>query len=479
MSKKDFDAIVVGSGPNGLAAAIELQRNGLRVLVVEAKSTIGGGLRTASLTLPGFQHDICSAIHPLCAASPYLSTLPLHEHGLEYIFPEIAAAHPFDDGQAAVLHRSLEKTAAGLGEDAQRYLNIFKPLLETWPKIAPDVLAPLHIPAKPIQMAAFGLKAMQPASFFAKHNFKTREARGLWAGMTAHSIQALENLSTSAIGLVLMIAGHSKGWPIPKGGSQSIANALSSYFQSLGGKVQTNFMVTNLSQLPSADAVLFDIAPKQLLKIAGHKFSSIYKWQLEKYKYGMGVYKMDWALDAEIPFKNDSCKRAATVHLGGTLEEIASAERQAARGKHPEKPFVLLAQQSAFDDTRAPEGKHTAWAYCHVPNGSTKSMEQAIEDQIERFAPGFRDRILKKSIMDPAAMERHNPNYVGGDINAGLLDLSQLFTRPALRYSPYKTSAKGLYICSASTPPGPGVHGMSGFHAAKQVLKDFPHLRPL
>ncbi len=479
MSKKDFDAIVVGSGPNGLAAAIELQRNGLQVLVVEGKSTIGGGLRTAGLTLPGFQHDICSAIHPLCAASPYLSTLPLHDHGLEYLFPEIAAAHPFDDGQAGVLHRSLEKTAQGLGADAKHYFKIFQHLVEAWPGIAADVLAPLHVPAKPMQMAAFGLKAMQPATFFAKHNFKTREARGLWAGMTAHSIQPLENLSTSAIGLVLMIAGHSKGWPIPRGGSVSISNALSSYFQSLGGQVQTDFMVTSLSQLPSAEAVLFDIAPRQLLSIAGHKFSNIYKWQLEKYKYGMGIYKMDWALDGEIPFKNESCKDAATVHLGGTLEEIAHSERQAASGKHPEKPFVLLAQQSAFDRTRAPEGKHTAWAYCHVPNGSTRSMENAIEDQIERFAPGFRARILKKNIMDTAAMESHNPNYVGGDINAGLLNLSQLFTRPALRYSPYKTSAKGLYICSASTPPGPGVHGMCGYHAARRVLKDFPHLKKI
>jgi phytoene dehydrogenase-like protein len=477
MSKKDFDAVVVGSGPNGLAAAIELQQNGLQVCILEAKAEIGGGLRTEALTLPGFQHDVCAAIHPLCAASPYLEKLPLHLHGLEYIFPETAAAHPFDDGKAGVLYRSLEKTAKNLGIDEQHYLDIFKPLTKNWPLIAADVLAPLHIPSEPFKMAAFGLKAMTSALYFAKNNFKSREARGLWAGMAAHSIQPLKNLSTSAIALVLMIAGHSKGWPIPKGGAKQIAGALEAYFVSLGGTIQTNFEVSNLAQLPSSEVVLFDITPKQLLKIAGHKFSNIYKWQLEKYQYGMGVYKMDWALDGPIPFTNTSCNEAATIHLGGTLEEVASNEQYTAAGGHPDKPFVLLAQQSVFDPGRAPAGKHTAWAYCHVPNGSTVSMEKAIEAQIERFAPGFRERILAKSIMDTRAMESHNANYIGGDINAGILNLKQLFTRPALRYSPYKTSAKGLYICSASTPPGPGVHGMCGYHAAQQVFKDFPHLK--
>lgn len=471
MHKTDFDAVVVGSGPNGLAAAITLQQAGLSVLVLEGKPEIGGGLRSAELTLPGFMHDTCSAIHPLAVNSPFFRTLPLGAFGLEYIEPPIAAAHPFDDGTAALLTRSVDETARSLGSDEKTYRNLFKPLIEQWPRIDFDVLGPLTFPKHPLDFAQFGLKALPPVTWLAKL-FETPQAKGLLAGMAAHSIQPLSNFTTSAIALVLMTAAHVRGWPLPKGGSQQIARALAAYFISLGGKIETNFYVSSLAQLPSSKAVLFDITPKQLLQIAGHRFSPLYRWQLNRYRYGMGVFKVDWALDGPIPFTAESCRQAGTVHLGNTLEEIADSELRSSKGQHPEKPYVLLAQQSLFDATRAPAGKHTAWAYCHIPNGSTVDMTTAIENQIERFAPGFRDRILARSTMNPAQMEAHNPNYIGGDINGGIIDIGQLFTRPALRWSPYRTSANGLYICSSSTPPGGGVHGMCGHHAALRALKD-------
>lgn len=471
LEKRDYDAIVVGSGPNGLAAAILLQQQGLSVLILEGKDVIGGGLTSAELTLPGFIHDVCSAIHPLAVASPFFKTLPLAAHGLEYIQPTLAAAHPFDDGTAAILDNSIKKTADHLGEDAQVYTALMRSITGAWPLIDQDALGPLHFPAHPLAMAEFGLKALSSATSFAKR-FKTTQARGLFGGMAAHAIQPLSNLSTTAIGLVLMATGHLKGWPIPKGGSASIATALSSYFKSIGGTIKAGAYITSLDQLPSAHAVLFDVTPKQLLQIAGHKFSSIYKWQLERYRYGMGVFKIDWALDGPIPFTADECKQAGTIHLGNTFEEIAGGELMTSKGKQSDKPFVLLAQQSLFDKTRAPEGKQTAWAYCHVPNGSTQDMTTIIENQVERFAPGFRDRILAKHTMNTSQVEAYNHNYIGGDINGGILDIGQLFTRPALRWSPYKTSAKGLYICSSSTPPGGGVHGMCGYNAAKKALKD-------
>nr|WP_068887420.1 NAD(P)/FAD-dependent oxidoreductase [Pedobacter panaciterrae] len=471
MGKTDFDAVVVGSGPNGLAAAIALQQEGLSVLIIEGKNEIGGGLRSAEFTLPGFLHDICSAIHPLAIGSPFFNTLPLQDYGLSYAFPDFAAAHPFDDGTAAVLGSSIEETARLLGDDEQAYLKLLKPLVKDWPNIAADVLGPLHFPKHPIAMAKFGLNALTSATFLAKR-FKTKEARGLWAGMAAHSIQPLSNLTTSAIGLVLMAAAHLKGWPIPVGGSKEIANALSSYFISLGGKIETGRFIKSLDELPSSKTVLFDVTPKQLLQIAGHKFSNIYKWQLERYRYGMGVFKVDWALDGVIPFTAKQARSAGTVHIGNTLEEIVLSEKLSWQGTHSDKPFVLLAQQSLFDSSRAPEGKHTAWAYCHVPNGSVTDMTEIIEKQVERFAPGFRDRILAKHTMNTAEIEAYNPNYIGGDINGGVIDIGQIFTRPALRSSPYRTSAKGLYLCSSSTPPGGGVHGMCGYNAAKRALKD-------
>ena len=471
MENRDFDAIIIGSGPNGLSAAITLQREGLSVLLLEGKDVIGGGLRSAELTLPGFTHDVCSAIHPMAAASPFFKTLPLQSHGLEWLYPEIAAAHPFDDGTAVILKKSAEQTAALLGRDERAYLDLIKPVVKSWPLIVNDVLGPLTIPSHPLDMAKFGLKALSSALTLSKR-FSTKEAKGLWAGMAAHSIQPLSNLATSAIGIVLMAAGHLGGWPIPKGGSQTIANALASYFKSLGGTIETDFYVKSLIQLPSANAILFDVTPRQLLEIAGHKFSSIYKWQLERYRYGMGVFKIDWALDDKIPFTAEECHNAGTVHIGNTIEEISESEHTSSSGRISEKPFVLLAQQSLFDSSRAPHGKHTAWAYCHVPNGSKTDMTNAIESQVERFAPGFKERILARHVFNTEQMEEYNPNYIGGDINGGIIDIGQIFTRPVISTSPYKTSAKGLYICSSSTPPGGGVHGMCGYHAAKKALND-------
>lgn len=471
MSTYEYDAVVVGSGPNGLAAAITLQRKGFSVLVLEAKDTIGGGLRTKELTLPGFKHDVCSAIHPMAVGSPFFSELPLHEFGLKFVHSPLAAAHPFDNGTAAFLSRSLEETADALGKDKKAYLRLIKPLVESWPDIAADAMGPLRFPKHPFQMAAFGLNAIRSAACISKR-FETEEAKGLWAGMSAHAIQPLTNWASAAIGLVLSAVGHIHGWPIPVGGSQSIADALAAYFVSLGGTIQTGVEVTSLKQIPASKAVLFDVTPKQLLKITGDEFSGSYKKQLTNYRYGMGVFKVDWALSEPVPFTAAVCRQAGTVHLGNTFSEIATNEQASSDGKHPAKPFVLFAQQSSFDATRAPEGKHVAWAYCHVPNGSTVDMTQAIEQQVERFAPGFRDTILARHTMNTSELQVYNPNYIGGDINGGIIDIRQLYTRPSLSLSPYRTARKGIYICSSSTPPGGGVHGMCGYHAAQTVIKD-------
>lgn len=475
MSKTDYDAVVVGSGPNGLSAAITLRRAGLSVLLLEAKATVGGGLRSAELTLPGFVHDICSAVHPLAAGSPFFQSLPLAEHGLIFIYPPLAAAHPFDGGTAVALKPSVEETAYALGADEHTYLRLMEPLVAHWPTMAADVLGPLRFPKHPLDMAQFGLSALLSAEQLA-NRFKTKEARGLLAGMAAHAIQPLSNLTTAAIALVLMATGHRRGWPVPKGGSQAIANALVSYYQSIGGKLETNSPIRSMSQLPSAKTIIFDLTPKQVLAIAGDRFSSglanrLYRWQLERYRYGMGVFKIDWALDGPIPFTAPECRQAGTIHLGNTFGEIAENEELSSQGKHPDRPFVLLAQQSVFDTTRAPEGKHTAWAYCHVPNGSTVDRTAAIEKQVERYAPGFRELILARHTLTTAELEVYNPNYVGGDINGGIIDIGQLYTRPIVTLSPYETSVPGLFICSSSTPPGGGVHGMCGYHAARVALR--------
>ncbi|MEX2512642.1 MAG: NAD(P)/FAD-dependent oxidoreductase [Cyclobacteriaceae bacterium] len=468
---KDFDAVVVGTGPNGLAAGIVLVEQGLKVLAIEGKDQIGGGMRTQALTLPGFHHDVCSAIHPMAVAAPFLKTLPLEKYGLELLHPQVLAAHPFQDGSASALYHSLDKTAENLGRDQETYLRLMNPLINHWEDLSADFLAPLKIPKNPFQLAKFGLKALQPAHFFAKR-FVEDKTKGLWAGMAAHGIQPLDNLATSAIALVLMAAGHVAGWPVFKGGSEALATALSKYFMEKGGEIQTGWMVKNLAELPPSKAILFDLGPKQLLEIAGERFSPFYKWQLNRYRYGMGVFKMDFALEGPIPWIAPEARAAGTVHLGGKMEAIRRAEALIWKGQYADDPYVLVAQQSLVDPSRAPEGKHTAWAYSHVPSSSTRDLSKVIIDQIEKSAPGFRKLILAQSTMNCKEIQDYNPNYIGGDINGGVQDITQIFTRPTVSLSPYRTSAKGIYICSSSTPPGGGVHGMCGFHAAKRVLKD-------
>ncbi|HEV2423886.1 MAG TPA: NAD(P)/FAD-dependent oxidoreductase [Terriglobia bacterium] len=465
-----YDAVVIGSGPNGLAAAITVARAGHSVLVREAQETVGGGTRSAELTLPGFTHDVCSAIHPLGVGSPFFKSLPLGEHGLEWIQPPAAAAHPLDEAPAVIIEQSLDATAAGLGADRDAYLGLMRPLVANWDDLALTLLGPPRLPGHPLRLAQFGMRALRSAHTLARSTFRGERARAAFAGMAAHSILPLEKPATGAFGLVLNVLAHAVGWPLPRGGSQKIADALASYLRSLGGEIVTGAPVKSLSELPPARVVLCDITPRQLLALAGDRLASGDQRRLRRYRYGMGVFKLDWALDGPIPWKAAECARAATVHVGGTLDEIAQSERAAWDGRHAERPFVLVAQPSLFDSTRAPAGKHTGWAYCHVPHGSTFDMTGRIESQIERFAPGFRDRVLARSVMTPAKLESHNANLVGGDINGGAQDLPQLFLRPTWRL--YSTSARGVYICSASTPPGGGVHGMCGYHAATRALRE-------
>jgi phytoene dehydrogenase-like protein len=465
-----YDAVVVGSGPNGLAAAVELARNGRSVAVLEAEDTVGGGTRSAELTLPGFVHDVGSAIHPLGYASPFFSTLPLEEHGLEWVHPPAPLAHPFDDGTAAVLERSVEETGETLISDAVAYRRFMEPIARDFHRIVDSLLGPPRLPCHPFALARFGLRALRSARGLAEDLFEGEKARGLFAGNAAHSFLPMEQAPSAAFGLVLSTVGHAAGWPFPQGGSQKIADALVSYLSSLGGEVYAGTRVRTVEEVPRTRAVLFDVTPRQLLEISGHHFTGRYRRALERYRYGPGVFKVDFAVDGPIPWAAEGCERAGTVHLGGTLDDISAGEAAISRGEHPERPFVLLAQQSLFDETRAPHGRHTVWAYCHVPNGSTVDMAERIEKQIERFAPGFRDRILAKSTMGPADLQRINANHVGGDINGGLQDFRQLFTRPVVRLTPYSTPARGLYICSSSTPPGGGVHGMCGFFAARAAL---------
>ncbi len=465
------DAVVVGAGPNGLAAAITLARAGRSVLVLEGAETVGGGLRSAELTLPGFVHDFCSAFHPLGIASPLWRSLPLAEHGLAWIQPPAALAHPFDDGTAVVVERDVAATASQLGVDAGAYRRLMGTFTGDWQHIIHDFLGPLRVPRYPFSLVRFGLAALWPATTLARLAFRGARARAVFGGMAAHSIMPLEWPATAAFGFMLGILAHAVGWPIVAGGSQRFADALASYLRSLGGEIVTGCTVHSLADLPPAGAALFDITPRQLVAIAGDRLPAGCQRRLGRYRHGPGVCKVDFALDGPIPWRAAECLQAGTIHVGGTLAEIAAAERAAWQGEHHERPFLILGQQSLFDPARAPAGKHTVWAYCHVPNGSTVDMTDRIVAQIERFAPGFRVRILASHTRTAAEMAAYNPNYIGGDINGGVQDLRQLFTRPVASLDPYATPARGLYLCSSSTPPGGGVHGMCGYWAAQAALR--------
>jgi len=467
---QEYDAVVVGSGPNGLAAAITFAQSGHSVLLLEASETIGGGTRTKELTLPGFRHDVCSAIHPLAVTSPFFRSLNLAVHGLTWVDPPVPLAHPLDEGSAVLLQRSVDATAEGLGQDGNAYRRLVGPSVRNWDRLVHDLLKPLGPPRHPFALLRFGPLAMRSAARLARARFKGERAKALFAGNACHSILPLERWSTAAFGLMLSMLGHAVGWPIARGGSQAIADALASCLTSSGGTIRVGTSVSSIDELPKTRAILFDVSPRQLARIAGSRFPVDYRKRLESYRYGPGVFKVDWALDGAIPWRDAACSQAGTVHLGGTIQEITSAELDVWRGVPPEKPFVLLSQPSLFDSNRAPGGMHTAWAYCHVPNGCSVDMTQRIEAQIERFAPGFRQRILARHVMSPADIEEYNPNYVGGDIVGGVQSFRELFVRPLGQWRAYSTPAKDLYICSSSMPPGGGVHGMCGYLAARRAL---------
>lgn len=463
------DAVIIGSGPNGLAAGIRLASAGVKVLILEAHEKIGGGTRTADLTLKGFHHDVCSSVHPMGVVSPYFKTLPLDKHGLEWIFPEASVAHPLDGRPAALLTRSLEETAARLGIDGERYTKTLRPFVCCAEELIAGALSPAKFPRHPVLMARFGLEAIRTAESLASR-FRTEEARALIAGCAAHSILPLDKSLTAAVALIFLVTGHMQNWAVAKGGSQSITKALASYFRSLGGEMRTGHRVASAADLPPARVYLFDTSPNLLAEGFADVLPASYVARLNKFRYGPGVFKVDYALKRSIPWRDANILRASTVHIGGTMAEIAAAEKDVWSGKHPQKPFVLLTQQSEFDASRAPKGKHTLWAYCHVPNASTVDMSAAIEAQIERFAPGFRDTILARHSMHAGDFATYNANYVGGAITGGVSDLAQFLTRPVARLNPYTTPNNRIFLCSASTPPGGGVHGMCGFNAAETVL---------
>lgn len=473
-----FDAVVIGSGPNGLGAAIALAQGGASVLVLEAHDQIGGGMRTASLTLEGFSHDVCSAVHTTGVLSPFFQSLPLEEYGLRWITPPASVAHPLDGEPAVMLWPSIERTAEGLGVDAAPYARMVRPFVEEPEAFFGDVLGPLGWPAHPLLFLRFGLSAMLPATWVAKWRYRGERAQALFAGCAAHSILPLNRLFTAALGMIFSVAGHVEPWPIAAGGSAAIPRALGAMLTSLGGSIRTNTLVTSLADLPPARVYLFDTSPDQLASIGASVLPERYVRRLARYRYGPGAFKLDWALDGPIPWRDPNCLQASTVHLGGTLREIASAEAEMFRGDHPDRPYVLLCQQSQFDPTRAPDGKHTGYAYCHVPSGSTVDMTEAVENQVERFAPGFKDLILARHVMRTDDFHGYNRNFVGGAITGGVADVTQLFTRPVARLSPYTTPNPRVYICSASTPPGGGVHGMCGYHAAQIALDRMERFTP-
>jgi phytoene dehydrogenase-like protein len=465
-------AKIVGAGPNGLSAAIVLAKAGFAVEVREAAPVAGGAARSAELTLPGFVHDLGSAVHPLAMASPFFSTLPMAEFGLHWISPPAELAHPLDDGTAVMLERDIGETANQLGNDAAAYRRLYGPLLAEWDGLRHDLLKPItRWPRHPIAMARFGLLGLRSARAIADSHFKGPRARALFAGLGAHSFLPLESPISASFGLVLGITAHAVGWPIPQGGAQSIANALLACLQKAGGTVTTNAPVLSLGELGHPDLTLLDVTPKQLLSIAGEELPPSFRRQLQRYRYGPGVFKVDWALSQPIPWRARECLRAGTVHLGGTFEEIAASERAPQRGTMSDRPFVLLSQPTLFDPSRAPAGKHVAWAYCHVPNGWSGSALEAMEAQVERFAPGFRECILARAIFSPEAMNQWNANLVGGDINGGSVSGLQFFLRPTWRQ--YATPMKGVYLCSSSTPPGGAVHGMCGYWAAQCALRRY------
>ena len=449
-----------------------LARTGVDVTVFDAAATIGGGCRSEELTLPGYLHDHCSAIHPLAKASPFFKSLPLEAHGLSWVEPRVALAHPFDDGSAAILERSIPRTAASLGEDAEAYVRLLDPLVRDADYLVPHLLGPFRFPRHPITLARFGLVGLRSAEFLTRARFAGPKAKGLFAGLAAHSFLRLDQPTTAAFGLMLGLLGHTTGWPFPRGGSQAIVDALSSHLKSLGGMVQVDSPVESFDGFENG-LIMLDVTPRQIAEIGRSQLPERYRRQLSRYRYGPGVFKVDWALDGPVPWTAEACHRAGTIHLGGTFEEIAAGERDVSLGRHSERPFVLIAQQSRFDRSRAPQGGETLWGYCHVPNGSTVDMTERIERQIERFAPGFRERIIGRAVAGPANFERYNANYVGGDINGGQQDIRQLFTRPLPRINPYATPDPRIFICSSSTPPGGGVHGMCGFHAATSALRRF------
>jgi phytoene dehydrogenase-like protein len=473
-AKYDYDAVVVGAGPNGLAAALTLAKEGLAVMVLEAAQTIGGGARSAELILPGFIHDICSTIHPMGLASPFFRELNLKQYGLEWVQPAAPLAHPFDDGPAVILERSTHETAQTLGEDGDAYLKLMDPLVRDAEKIIKDILGPFPFPpAYPFSTLRFGLPALRSYQGLVESRFTGEQARGMFAALAAHSFLPPGRLVGGAFGLALGLTAHAVGWPLARGGSQKIVDAMVAHLRSLGGEIVTGTRVRTMSQLPPARDILFDLTPRQILEIAGEHFPDSYRRRLSRYRYGPGVFKIDWALSDPIPWKAPECSRAATVHLAGKLESLVASENAIWQGQIVDEPFVLLVQPTLFDCSRAPAGNHIGWAYCHVPHGSTVDMTSRIEAQVERFAPGFRDCIIGRSVMNTADMQEHNPNYIGGDINGGVQDLGQLFTRPVARRVPYSTPNKNIYICSSSTPPGGSVHGMCGFHAAQAVLRKY------
>ena len=470
-----WDAVVVGSGPNGLAAAVALARQGYSVLVLEAASAPGGGTRTSEVTLPGFRHDSCSAIHPLGLLSPYLRTLPLDEHGLEWVRFPVSVGHPLDDGPAALLVRSPAETAAELGEDGRAWRQLVEPFLEHPHDLLSDLLGPLRLlPRRPVQLARFGLSGLRSATALARR-FRSERARALLAGCAAHSVLPLDRAGTAAVGLVFALSAHVDDWPCARGGSAAIAEALVGLLEASGGKLELERAVRSARDLPPARVVLFDLAPAPFLELARDELPASYVRRLERYRYGPGTFKLDWALDGPIPWRDPRLAEASTVHVGGTLEEIAASERDAWEGRLSERPFLILCQQSAVDPTRAPSGKHTGYAYCHVPNGSTADRTEAIEAQVERFAPGFRDLVLARHATAPADFAASNPNFVGGAVTGGSAELRQLFTRPVARLDPYSTPRPDWFLCSASTPPGGGVHGMCGYFAARSAARRLRH----